>query len=255
MKNVDLPLLNKRVVVTRAEGQSENISLLLKKAGATVIPVPTIRIVPTNLSPEDESHVHSFYEYNAVIFSSANSVRNLLPKISTDEHRTTKPYIVAIGEKTAEAISEFGIAVDFVPGKSTSEELMNSLAGFDWNTKKVLIPVGNLSNNELADFVRSKGGVVDQVIVYETLPNDSIPDPIKSEIQNKKFDIIIFYSPSQVRNFNDIFGVEVLKEKQIAVIGPTTKKAVEHYNLDVAIIPDNSTTEDLITTLLEHEKI
>jgi len=67
--------------------------------------------------------------------------------------------------------------------------------------------------------------------------------------------LIVLYSPSQVKNFIKIFGADILKGKQIAVIGPTTKKAVEHYGLDVAIMPDNSTTEDLMATLLEHEKV
>lgn len=255
MNHGDLPLLNKRIVVTRAEEQSENIASMLGKAGATVLLVPTIRIVPERLSSEDESHVLSFYDYDAVIFPSANSVKNLFSNFTVEKHSTTKPYIIAIGKKTAEAIAEFGLAADFIPGKFTSEKLMESLAGFDWRAKRVLIPVGDLSNDELADFVESNGAVADQVVVYRTLPNDSIDDAIKSEIRSGQFDMIIFYSPSQVKNFISIFGTNILKAKQIATIGPTTKKSVEHYGLNVSIVPDKSTTEDLFAFLLEHEKI
>ena len=251
MKSGGLPLLNKRIVVTRAEGQSEDIVSLLEKTGATVIPVPTIKIVPAEMSSEDRSRIFSFYDYDVVIFSSANSVRNVLAQIDINREVATRPYIIAIGKKTAETISEFGFAADFIPGKFTSDQLMKSLANFDWRAKRVLIPVGNLSNGELAGFVRLLGATADQVVVYNTVPNDSIDEKTKSEIQNARFDIMIFYSPSQVKNFIAIFAADVLREKQIAVIGPTTKKAVEHCGLEVSIIPDNSTTEDLITTLLE----
>lgn len=248
------PLLNKRIVVTRAEEQADNIASMLREAGATVILVPTIRIVPEKLSSEDESRVRSFYEYDAVIFPSVNSVKNLFSNLAIEKHTGTKPYIVAIGKKTAEAIADIGLAADFIPGKFTSEKLMESLAAFDWRAKRVLIPVGDLSNDELADFVESNGAVADQVVVYRTLPNDSIDDAIKSAIRSGQFDMIIFYSPSQVKNFINIFGSDILKAKQIAAIGPTTKKSVEHYGLNVSIVPDNSTTEDLFACLLEHEK-
>lgn len=251
---VQHPLLNKRIVVTRAEEQSESIISLLKQTRATVIAAPTIRIVPAGLSPEDELRIFSFYEYDVVVFPSANSVRNFFPKLVVDRQQRTKPYIIAIGKKTAEAISEFGFAADFIPGKFTTDDLMKSLSGFEWKAKRVLIPVGNLSSDEIAEFIESNGAVADEVVVYETLPNDLIDETTKFEIGSGQFDIIIFYSPSQVRNFVGIFGVEILKNKQIAVIGPTTRKAVEHYGLDVAVMPDDSTTEDLIKSLLEHEK-
>ena len=80
-KSNELPLFGKRIVVTRAEEQSENVVLLLRKAGASVIMAPTIKIVPAELSSEDERRTFSFYEYDVVIFPSMNSVRNFFVKI------------------------------------------------------------------------------------------------------------------------------------------------------------------------------
>ncbi|HUI29896.1 MAG TPA: uroporphyrinogen-III synthase [Candidatus Acidoferrales bacterium] len=254
VKPEELPLLNKRIVVTRAEDQSEEIVGMLKKAGATVIQVPTIKIVPADLSSEDQSFISSFCEYDAIIFPSANAVRSFFAKVNHNPSSKVKPHIITIGKKTGEAVKEFGITPDFIPGKFTSQDLMKSLAYFKWKAKRVLIPVGNLSNNELADFMRSNGAFVDQVVVYNTLPNNSIEDKIKSEIGSGQFDLVVFYSPSQAKNFIDIFGIDILKKKQIATIGPTTRKAVEHYGLEVAIMPDNSTTENLVASLLEYEK-
>ncbi|MGO9481028.1 MAG: uroporphyrinogen-III synthase [Candidatus Kryptoniota bacterium] len=244
-----LQLLNKRIVVTRAEEQSWNVAAMLRKAGAIVILVPTITIIPAVLSQKDEACISSFYGYDVVIFPSVNSVKNFFTKITIDKYSPVTPYIVAIGSKTAESVAEFGFAADFVPVKFASEVLMKSLAEFEWKAKRVLIPAGNLSNDELIDLVESKGAVADKVVVYETVPNDSIDGAIKEEIRSRQFDAIIFYSPSQVKNFISIFGAEVLNGKRIATIGPTTKKTVEHYGLEVAIVPDKSTTEDLIACL------
>jgi len=250
-----LSLLNRRIVLTRPEDQSESIASQLKKAGATVLLVPTIKIIPAELLPEGKFRISSFYGYDFVIFPSANSVKYSFKQIVVDKHSAAKPYIVAIGKRTAEALAVIGFNADFIPGKFTSEELIKSLSKFEWKEKKVLIPIGNLSNGELADFVKSKGALADQVIVYETTPNDSIDETMKSEIRLGRFDMIIFYSPSQVKNFIDIFGSNVLKTKPIVVIGPTTKKAVERHGFEVAIVPGNSTTEDLMKSLFEYEKI
>jgi uroporphyrinogen-III synthase len=253
--SVELPLSGKRIVITRPEDQSGNMVSMLEKAGATVLALPTIKIVPAKLSGEDQSRIARFCEYDVVIFPSANSAGNLFSKISVGMQPPAKPYVIAVGRRTAEAIAGYGVRVDLVPENFTSEDLKRSMADLNWKGKRVLIPVGNLSTRDLGNFVESKGGVADQVVVYETLPNDSVDVTLKSEIGSGQFDVIIFYSPSQARNFIEILGVDVLKEKPIAVIGPTTKRAVEHYGLDVAIIPDNSTTEDLIASLLDYEKI
>ncbi len=245
----ELPLSNKRIVVTRAAEQSDNIVSMLKAKGATVLLVPTIRIIPANLSSEDELRISSFYKYDVAVFPSANSVKNLFAKITIDKQSPTKPYIIAIGKKTGETIENFGFTPDFIPGKSSSEELVKSLAKFEWKGKSVLIPVGNLSNSDLADFMKTAGAIVYQVVVYKTEPNDSIDNEMKTQILSGQFDMIVFYSPSQVKNFAAIFGADILKGKQIATIGPTTKKSVEHYGFNVAVTPDNSTTEDLITSV------
>ena len=252
---VQQSLLNKRIVVTRAEEQAEKVISMLREVGASVILVPTIKVMPAALSAEDASRISRWYEYDIVVFTSTNAVRNFISKIVVGRRESVKPYIIAIGEKTAAALAGSGIRADFIPLKFTSDDLIKSLSGFDWKGKRVLLPVGNLFNHEIAECVKSNGGFIDQVVVYENLPNDSIDEGTKSEIRNGEFDLIVFYSPSQVKNFVDAFGIDVLKGKQIAAIGPTTKKAVEHYKLSVSILPNNSTTEDLIESLIDHEKV
>jgi len=251
--NSSLPLANRRIVVTRAEEQSESIASELSRHGANVILVPTVRIIPAELSDEEELHISSFRDYDVIIFSSANAARNFFHHLPTEKLTVKKPFIVAIGKKTADAISEFGFKADFIPGKSTSEELIGELAGLDWHEKRVLQPAGNLSGDEIAEFVESNGGLLDKVVVYNTVPNDSIDANVQEQIRAGQFDIVVFYSPSQVKAFLRVFGSEVLRGKEIAVIGPTTKKSAESHGLSVDIVPANSTTEDLVTSLIEHE--
>jgi uroporphyrinogen-III synthase len=251
---VDLPLSGKKIVVTRSEDQSESVTADLQKLGATVFSLPMIRIEPARLSSEDASLVAGFARYDTAIFTSVNAVRCVAARVAMSKGEGGKPFVIAIGKKTAEVLHECGVAADFVPSKHNSAELLNSFSDFEWKNKRVLIPKGSLSGGELAEAVRSRGGSADEVVVYNTLANDALETKLKERIASGQFDIVIFFSPSQIRSFLVVFDARVLDGKKVAVIGPTTRKAAEKFGLIVDVEPENSTTENLISSLVENER-
>lgn len=250
----DLPLDHKRIVVTRAEEQSDSFVSELERLGAHVLCVPMIKIEPARVSAEDAARITGFQTYDVAIFTSVNAVRNIRPYADMKRGVDGRPFVVAIGKKTAESIRESGVAPDFVPDKFNSAELMKSLDNFDWNGKRVLIPKGSLSGSDIACYVALHGGTADEVVVYNTLPTDSIDEELRSRIVPGEFDAVVFFSPSQIKNFLSAFGASVLRGKEIAVIGPTTRKAAENLGLKVDVVPENSTLEGLIASMVEHEK-
>ena len=101
-----LALSGKRIVVTRAEEQSGAITSGLEKLGANVIGLPTIKIGPAELSPDDVRRVSSIGNYDAVIFTSVNAVRHLLSHVAFKKESAGRPIVVAVGRTTAESLSE-----------------------------------------------------------------------------------------------------------------------------------------------------
>lgn len=253
--NPRLPLSGKRIVVTRSDEQSGGFVESLELLGASVLVVPTIKIEAASPSPEDLDRIRSFEEYDIMIFTSLNCVSGFLRIVGTIDRTSKMPNVIAIGRSTGKRLTENGIPVGFIPGKFSSAGMLEELETFYWKNKKVLIPTGNLSGNEIPDFVKSHGGFPDHIVVYITLPNDSLDPGLKSEVSAGNFNTVTFFSPSQVKNFVRIFGCSVLTGKKIAVIGPTTEKAAEAEGLHVDLIPSKSTTEDLIESLVEHAKI
>ncbi len=249
-----LPLSGKKIVVTRAEEQSGFISAELEKLGASVLGVPTIRIEAAELTAADAAKVSAFSKYDVAVFTSTNAVSYVRSHVDLKRGPDMKPYVVAIGKRTAGLLAESGIVPDLIPEKFNSADLMKALGEFEWTGKKVLLPKGNLAGSEVADSIRAHGGTVDEVVVYHTKPNDTIDGQLKSQVTSGKFDAVVFFSPSQIKNFLNVFGTSVLKGKEIAVIGPTTKKAAENSGLNVDVVPENSTTESLIAGMVEHEK-
>ncbi len=249
-----LPLSGKRIVVTRAEEQSGAISAGLEKLGANVIGLPTIKIEQAILSPDALKKVSAFSKYDVVVFTSVNAVQHIGSHVSLRKDAGGKPFVVAIGKKTAEMLNVYGVNPDLMPEKYTSSDLLKSLGDLDWKGKRILIPKGNLAGSEIAALIRAQGGDVDEIVVYNTLPNTSLEHELKSRISSGEFDGVVFFSPSQIKNFLAVFGASVLKSKEIAVIGPTTKKAAEEAGLKVDVVPANSTIEGLIASMVEHEK-
>lgn len=250
----EMPFSGKRIVVTRAEEQTGFISSELRRLGADVLGVPTIRIQPAELSSEDAAKISAFGKYDVAIFTSTNAVRHVKSRCDFKKNSDGKPYVVAIGRRTAELLTESGIVPDLVPDKFNSTDLMKSLGEFDWTDKRVLVPKGNLAGSEVGDSIGTHGGTVEEVVVYNTIPNDNIDPELKKQVVSGGFDAVVFFSPSQIKNFLKVFGASVLKGKEIAVIGPTTKKAAEGSGLKVDVVPENSTTESLIASMVEHAK-
>lgn len=249
------PLAGKRIVVTRAEAQAGFITSELKRLGANVLGVPTIKIEPAKLSPEDSAKVSAFAQYDAAVFTSPNAVRHLRSRVGLKKGADGRPYVVAIGKRTAEALTESGIVPDLLPDKFNSADLMKSLGNLDWKGKRILIPKGDLAASEVGNSIKEQGGIPDEVVVYNTLPNDNIDKKMRDTVTSGQFDAVVFFSPSQIKNFLAVFGPSVLKGKEVAVIGPTTKKSAENSGITVNVVPENSTTESLVASMVEYEKV
>src|SRR5690349_24958028 len=81
MKQLTNPLAGKRVVVTRAEGQSVQLVAMLREAGAVPIVFPTISIVPLDDTSELDAALQRLATYDWVIFTSVNGVKNVLARL------------------------------------------------------------------------------------------------------------------------------------------------------------------------------
>ena len=101
-----------RIVVTRPEGQEEDLVARLEQLGHQVIHCPLIAIEPLGHSPIDVSG------YDWVVVTSANGAHELLRRV-----RGTMPRVAAIGPATAEALGR----ADLVPAVATQEGLLAEL--------------------------------------------------------------------------------------------------------------------------------
>ena len=101
--------------------------------------------------------------------------------------------------------------------------------------EKVLLPCSSSSRAYLKDEIEALGLEVDRVHTYDTVCGE-----IKNPRAVEEVDIILYTSPSTVKNMIDMIGIEKIKEKMNIAIGPQTNKALLERGIEALICKKHS---------------
>ena len=105
-----------KVVVTRAEGQADELAARLEALGHEVVRCPLIRVEPLGDEPIDASG------YDWLIVTSPNGAREVVRRLAAPARR-----LAAIGPGTADVLVRHGYEPDLVPRVQTQEGLREEL--------------------------------------------------------------------------------------------------------------------------------
>ncbi|WP_062047904.1 uroporphyrinogen-III synthase [Bacillus sp. JCM 19034] len=253
------PLIGHRMLVTRAKEQAYVLSNAIKMAGGVPIEVPLIafRAVNEQLLKKEMKRL---YEYDWLIFTSANGVRYTLQSYAEHIKQFRDHFQIAVvGEKTAEALLTYGLMADLLPSEYVAEDLLDTLHSKLKPTDKVLVARGQLGRATLIKGMVRKGIEVKEIVVYETYcPTNHLEFKCAMQLDPT---FLIFTSSSTVRHFVQLcsdIGIELSSiSSKIACIGPIAKKSAMQSGLKVDVMPRVYTIEALveeIITYLEEEK-
>src|SRR6185436_5169110 len=99
-----LPLAGLTIAVTRPRQQGESTAKTLREAGAAVIELPVLEIVPVDCRIDTKLLAQAY----AVIFVSANAVEHGVPCLRGNGGLREGVLIAAIGQATKQALHEAG---------------------------------------------------------------------------------------------------------------------------------------------------
>lgn len=238
------PLFGKNICITRSKQQSAEISERLLDLGAQVTAINSIKIIDTSKKLID--YIEKLSSYNYVVFTSVNGVNLFFKYLKDNEFdiRNIGGKFCAIGPATAEAIRSRGIYPLIIAEQFVSESLLSELKNHITPGDKILIPGSKNSRAYLVDELRKLHCAVDGVPIYEiqqgTLQNESAFDNV---------DIVIFTSPSTVKNMISMLGIDKIRGKECIAIGPIT--GAELYKNDIKYsICDEYSSDGIIKNLL-----
>jgi uroporphyrinogen-III synthase len=253
-----MSLDRKTILVTRAINQATEMIELIKAKNGIPILFPTIQISPPEKWDETDKALVGFYIYDGVIFTSQNGVLFFVERMKSQNIPTTLfdgKIIFTVGEKTKQALEQYGIATISVPEKSSALELSRLIKQESLKGKCYLFPKGNIAKETIQSTLKNLGATVDEVTVYRTLqPLSENVQKIRTLLDEGKINVVTFTSPSTVKNFFHILGFSKDKnftsDTKIAVIGPTTESALQEYDLKPDIQSHHSTIESLIESII-----
>ncbi|NOY54008.1 MAG: uroporphyrinogen-III C-methyltransferase [Deltaproteobacteria bacterium] len=248
-----LPLFGRRIALTRERENAGLFSKELERLGAVIYYLPAISI----FSPEEfgivDQAIEEIEQFDWIIFTSANAVRYFLDRLikkNRDVRDLKGISICTVGTATARSLKTRGIRTDLIPEEFTGEGVVAALLKEgDLPGKRVLIPRAEKAREVVPDALREAGAEVVVATVYRNLAPEIDAQALQEILINRKADLIVFTSPSNIRNFVRSVQKEGLQKTlpgiRTACIGPVTAKAAKEAGLDVVVEPEKSTLESV----------
>ncbi len=253
-------LHGKRIVVTQAAHQADELAGLLRSLGAEPLLYPCIAMVP----PEDIAVLDDALRaaaagaFHWLVVTSANTVVMLsqrlaalgLPADSLVPIRTA-----AVGASTAEAAERLlAVTVDVVPDEQVAEALAEALARLLRPGERVFLPQSDIARSILAERLAGTGAGVTHVAAYRTVPGSGGVD-LLPRLAAGQVDAIVLTSSSTARNLVQRLQAEggdlsLLAGVCIACIGPVTAKAARDAGLTVTVVAEEHSLEGLLEALI-----
>jgi uroporphyrinogen III methyltransferase/synthase len=230
------PLFGRRIVVTRTRKQASALSAKLRILGADVYELPTIRVEPPEDLMELGELVRDAFEYDWLIFTSANGVDaffEMFYRLYDDARSIGNVKIAAIGPATAQRIKNFHLSVDLQPKEFIAEAIIDGLLEFGSVENLKFLVVRALGAREvLPKRLSELGAIVDEATAYRTVPETSDTSGALERFQSEGADLVTFTSSSTVENF---LALKLPWPAQIktASIGPITSETMRKNGLPV----------------------
>lgn len=172
--------------------------------------IPFIKIKPRPYSPKIEGYTH-------ILFTSQVAVELFFAALKREGLALNQHKGIAIGKKTAAAMSREGVEPEIVAERETQEGLIERLQKEDMGKAHILIPRSSLARPLLTDFLKQKKVKFETVDLYDT---ESItPDPLPDLTL---FEEVTLTSPSCAKSFLAAYTT-IPQKLKIKTIGPVTK--------------------------------
>lgn len=183
-----------RILVTRAEGDAENLAARLAERGhdSIIEPLMTIRF-----QPDTARSIGPFLDgVQAVLFTSANGVRAFADATTRRDFRA-----FAVGDATAAAAYDAGFA-DVASAKGAVDDLaklvMSRLKAKDG---ALFHAAASVTAGDLQGLLEAAGFNVRRAALYEAVEAQRLSDATRAAITRHEIDAALFFSPRNAATF------------------------------------------------------
>ena len=242
------------VLESRMVGQ---LTEMISRRGAEVIPAPALREQPVDASPQVAALIDGVESGDIEVFImqtgvGVNALFETAARLGREDalnaaiRETTS---VARGPKPTAALRRRGIRPDVsVASPYTTAELIDAVSGIDLAGLGVAVTHYGERNVALSDHLSAAAERLHEVTLYEwMLPEDTTPlQSIVVDLVERRLDAIAFTSQIQVRHLfqiaeRDGYGddlVPAMRSTTVVAVGPTCARALSDYGVQTDVMPD-----------------
>ena len=213
------------------DAQSQNLSIDV---------VSFIKTDPVSSGESGEEISRALAGAGPIVFTSSNAIEAIASKIKDQK---TSRKIFCIGYTTKRSVVKYFGEGSIAGLASNANELAETIRRA--NVNEVIFFCGDQRRDEMPDQLKKNSIQVTEIVVYKTTLT-----PQKIE---KKYEGILFFSPSAVKSFFQIN--EVPDQTVLFAIGNTTADELKSFSKNKIVTSDVPTRETLIDKVISYFQV
>lgn len=247
---VSAPLRGRWILLTRAK-RDDAIARALRLAGAQVDALALTVSTPLDSAQLDEARDRlADGAYAWVVFSSWRAAGAVVSALPQARSRGTR--IAAVGEATAQWISDHaGVSADLI-GKGSAAALLECFPAPSSGERSVLIPRSAAAPDTLPDGLRALGWGVEAIDAYTITPAETadIDADIAGNFRAGHYDGAVLTASSQARALPPLLGLPP-PETRVVTIGAPTAATARRQGIAVAAQASSPTPDAIVRALTD----
>lgn len=173
-----------------------------------------------------------------IVFTSANAVKAVGELIPRGDPDWT---VYTVGTKTTKAAAEL-LGSHTIHATAADSASLAALMIEDSIKEEVIFFCGNIRREDLPRELKKNQIPIREIIVYETI--------VQATAVSKKYDAILFFSPSEVRSF---FSINILDDRAVLfAIGPTTGSEIKKHASNRIVIAKHPDKKQVLEEVIEY---
>jgi uroporphyrinogen III methyltransferase/synthase len=248
------PLFGRRIAVTRTSQQAGGLVEALRNLGADAYELPTIRIEPPVEKLPFAEALAEVSGYDWIVFTSANGVEAFFKAFFAayeDARDLGGARIAVIGNGTAKKVREYHFGIDLMPEEFVAEALLKEFRKIDVEHLRILLPRAAGARELLAVELEKLGAIVDDIPVYQTVPERGDVSGGIQRFREEGADMITFTSASTARHFMEL-GLPMPDGIKTASIGPITSREIRGLGLEVDLEARQHDIPGMVDSIRRH---
>jgi len=211
---------NKILVTGTNPGKYEYLGEIVHTPLIEIMPLWDYSFIRNELPPKND--------FDWIIFTSKHAVRYFLQALSDNDidiRWLTGSRIISIGAATSRELKSCRLLYDLEAEKESTAGIVDLFIDRNLAGSRILLPCSEIAPDTLPYYLESRGFKVTPIVVYRNVqPKDM------QYVDLDEIDIVVFSSPSGVRNFKNMYK-KLPGHIQVISSGEVTNKALNATGL------------------------